>query len=123
MFEKFYAGGARSIRGFDYRGVSTRGLQTNVANPERKDPIGSDWIVVGNAEVAVPLGDEAFSALFFVDAGTIDTGGLRASVGTGIQIMVPMFGEVPMRFEFAVPVMKEDEDETRVFTFSIGGLF
>jgi outer membrane protein insertion porin family len=123
VFEKFYAGGARSIRGFDYRGVSTRGLQTNVANPERKDPIGSDWIVVGNAEIAVPLGDEAFSALFFVDAGTIDTGGLRASVGTGIQIMVPMFGEVPMRFEFAVPVMKEDEDETRVFTFSIGGLF
>jgi outer membrane protein assembly factor BamA len=30
---------------------------------------------------------------------------------------------VPMRFEFAVPVMKDDEDETEVFSFSIGRLF
>jgi outer membrane protein assembly complex protein YaeT len=47
-FEKFYGGGTGlyGIRGFDYRGVSPRGLQTNVANPERKDPIGSDWIFI-----------------------------------------------------------------------------
>ena len=45
-FEKYYAGGSGryGIRGFEYRGVSPRGLQTNVANPKRKDPIGSDWI-------------------------------------------------------------------------------
>ncbi|MFB0525510.1 MAG: outer membrane protein assembly factor, partial [Phycisphaerae bacterium] len=47
-FEKFYAGGSYSSRGFKYRGVSTRGLQTNVLNPERKDPIGSDWIFLAN---------------------------------------------------------------------------
>lgn len=123
IFEKFYAGGTRSLRGFDYRGVSTRGLQTNVINPEYKDPIGSDWIVTGSSEIAIPLSSEAISALFFVDAGAIDTGGIRASVGTGIQIMVPMFGEVPMRFEFATPFLKEDEDETRLFTFYIGALF
>ena len=123
IFEKFYAGGTRSLRGFDYRGVSTRGLQTNVADPERKDPIGSDWIMTGSTEIAVPLSSEAVSALFFVDAGAIDSGGIRASVGTGIQIMIPMFGEVPMRFEFAAPFMKEDEDETRVFNFYVGALF
>lgn len=123
VFEKFYAGGTRSLRGFDYRGVSTRGLQTNVINPDRKDPIGSDWIVIGSTEVVVPLSSEVVSALFFIDAGAIDTGGLRASVGTGIQIMVPMFGEVPMRFEFATPFLKEDEDETRLFNFYIGALF
>jgi len=125
-FEKFYGGGtgAYSIRGFDYRGVSTRGLQRNVANPERKDPIGSDWIIVGNAEVAVPLTTEIFSWLFFVDAGAIDTGGVRASVGTGIQILLPQwFGPVPMRFELAAPFMKDDEDDTRVFSFSVGALF
>lgn len=123
IFEKFYAGGTRSLRGFDYRGVSTRGLQTGVFNPERKDPIGSDWIVTGSTELVVPISSEAVSALFFVDTGAIDSGGIRASVGTGIQIMIPMFGEVPMRFEFATPFMKEDEDETRVFTFYVGALF
>jgi outer membrane protein insertion porin family len=123
-FEKFYAGGSGSIRGFEYRGVSTRGLQTNVANPERKDPIGSDWILTGNAEVAVPLASEMFSALFFVDGGMIDSGGPRVSVGTGLQILLPQwFGPVPMRFELAAPILDEDEDEARVFNFSVGALF
>lgn len=125
VFEKFYGGGigADSIRGFDYRGVSTRGVST--LNPAVKDdPIGSDWIVIGNVEVAVPLTSEMFSALFFVDVGAIDSGGIRASVGTGIQILLPQwFGPVPMRFELASPFMKEDEDETRAFSFSIGALF
>ena len=126
-FEKFYAGGTGSLRGFDYRGVSTRGLQTNVTPPaiaERKDPIGSDWILLGNAEVAVPLTEEVISLLFFVDAGTIDSGGVRASVGTGLQILIPQwFGPVPMRFELAAPFMKDNEDETRIFSFSVGALF
>ena len=124
-FEKFYAGGtgAYGLRGFEYRGVSTRGLQTDVSTtPERIDPIGSDWIFLANAEVTVPLIGENFFALFFVDSGTIDTGGYRASVGTGIQILIPQwFGPVPMRFELASPFMKDEQDETQVFSFSIGG--
>jgi outer membrane protein insertion porin family len=125
-FEKFYGGGTGTygIRGFDYRGVSTRGLQTNVPNPQRKDPIGSDWIFLVSTEVTVPLVGENFSALFFVDSGTIDSGGYRAAVGTGIQILIPQwFGPVPMRFELATPLMKDDYDETQSFSFSIGGLF
>ena len=123
-FEKFYAGGQGSIRGFDYRGVSTRGLQTNVANPERKDPIGSDWVFLAGAEITIPLLAENFAALFFVDSGAIDSGNYRASIGAGIQILIPRwFGPVPMRFELAAPVMKESDDETQVFSFSIGRLF
>ncbi len=120
-FEKFYAGGSYSMRGFEYRGVSTRGLQTNVTNPERKDPIGSDWIFLASSEVTVPLIGNNIAALFFVDTGAIDTGSYRAAVGTGIQIMIPWFGEVPMRFELATPVMKDSDDDTQVFSFSIGG--
>ena len=118
-FEKFYAGGTGKygIRGFDYRGVSTRaGIY--------KDQIGSDWIFLANAEATVPLTSENFSALFFIDSGIIDSGGYRAAVGTGIQIMIPQwFGPVPMRFELAVPIMKDDDDETQFFSFSVGKLF
>lgn len=125
-FERFYAGGTNvyGLRGFEYRGVSTRGLQTGVANPVRKDPIGSEWIFLANAEVAVPLVSDNLSALFFIDSGAIDTGNYRAAVGTGLQIQIPQWsGPIPMRFEFAVPFMKDDEDETRVFSFSMRGLF
>jgi len=125
-FEKFYAGGSGfyGIRGFDYRGVSTRGLQRNVPNPERKDPIGSDWIFLASGEVVVPLVGEEFAALFFVDSGAIDSGNYRAAAGTGIQILIPQwFGPVPMRFEVAAPFMKDDDDDTQAFSFSVGGLF
>ncbi|MFH1370668.1 MAG: outer membrane protein assembly factor BamA [Planctomycetota bacterium] len=128
-FEKFYAGGTGTygIRGFQYRGVSTRGLQTNIdpnLTPERKDPIGSDWIFIANAEVTIPLVGENVSALFFIDSGAIDTGDYRVGAGAGIQIMIPQwFGPVPMRFELAAPLMKSEGDETQAFSFSVGTLF
>jgi outer membrane protein insertion porin family len=125
-FEKFYAGGTGhyGMRGFEYRGVSTRGLQTNVPDPQLKDPIGSDWIFLANAEITVPLVGENFAGLFFVDSGTIDTGSYRVSIGMGIQIMVPqIFGNIPMRFEIATPLLRDDLDETQVFSFSGAGKF
>jgi outer membrane protein assembly factor BamA len=126
-FEKYYAGGTRryGLRGFEYRGVSTRGLRTNVPFIERKDPVGSDWIFLANGEVAVPLVGENVDALFFIDSGTVDSGRYRASIGAGIQIQIPqLLGvPVPMRFELATPFSKDGEDETQVFSFSMGGLF
>jgi outer membrane protein insertion porin family len=124
FFDKFYAGGQGSIRGFEYRGVSPRGLQTNVPNPKREDPIGSDWLFLASAEVTRPLVGQTLSYLVFADSGLIQTGGLRLGVGTGVQIMIPQwFGPVPMRFELGFPVLKNSEDDTQVFSFSIGRLF
>ncbi len=118
-FEKFYAGGTGTygIRGFDYRGVSTRSGADD-------DPVGSDWIFLASAEATVPLQSETFALLFFVDSGVIDSGGYRVAVGTGLQILVPQwFGPVPMRLELATPVMKDGDDDTQVFSFSVGRLF
>ena len=118
-FERFYVGGIGSwaLRGFKYRGVSPRSGPSD-------EPIGSDWAVIGNAEVSVPLGSQTFSWLFFHDLGIIDDGGPRASIGTGIQILIPQFfGPVPMRFEIAAPYLKESDDETQAFSFSMGALF
>ncbi len=129
-FEKFYGGGSGvyGIRGFKYRGVSTRGRRTNNGVPipgaKREDPIGSEWILLAGAEAIVPLVGDNFSALFFVDSGTIDSGNYRVSVGTGIQILIPQwFGPVPMRLEIATPLMKDSSDETQIFSFSVGRLF
>jgi len=125
-FERYYAGGTSryGIRGFEYRGVSTRGLQTNVLNPVRKDPIGSDWIFLAGAEITIPLVGENFGLLLFADSGTIDTGSYRLSIGTGLEIKVPqVFGNTPIRFEIATPLLKDEEDETQIFSFSGGGMY
>ena len=126
-FEKFYAGGASgpyALRGFEYRGVSTRGLETNVPNPRRRDPIGSDWIFLASGEITVPIISDNFALLLFTDSGTVDTGTYRLSIGTGLQITVPQFlGPVPMRFQLASPLLKSDGDRPQVFSFSAGGIF
>lgn len=125
-FEKYYAGGSSryGLRGFEYRGISPRGLQTNVPPgfAERKDPIGSDWIFLANAEIVFPLVGENFGALLFLDSGTVQTGSYRLSIGTGIQILIPqLFGNIPMRFEIALPLLKDEEDRTQSFSFSQPG--
>ena len=126
-FEKFYGGGTGTygIRGFEYRGVSTRGLQKNVSNPVQKDPIGSDWIFLAKSEITVPLIGENFGALFFVDSGTIDTGRYRVSIGTGIEISIPQLlgTRIPMRFEFSTPLRSDDEDDRQMFSFYMGRLY
>jgi outer membrane protein insertion porin family len=116
LFEKFYAGGTSTCRGFQYRGISPRA--------SNDDPIGSNWLINGSAEIGVPLGSETFSWLFFTDAAMIETGMPRTAIGTGIQIQIPQwFGPVPMRFELATPITKESQDDTRIFSFSVGALF
>jgi outer membrane protein insertion porin family len=125
-FERYYAGGSGhyGLRGFEYRGVSRQGLQTNVPSPERKYPIGSDWIFLAKSELLVPLIGQNFNGLFFVDSGTVDSGSYRVSIGTGIEIKVPqIFGNVPMRFELGFPLLKSEGDRTQVFSFSGGGMF
>jgi outer membrane protein insertion porin family len=117
VFEKFYAGGLGSIRGFDFRGISPRAGVDD-------DPIGSKWLATASGEILVPLTKKALSGLFFVDTGMIETGGIRASAGIGIQILIPQwFGPVPMRFELADPFLKNDKDSTQMFNFSVGSLF
>jgi outer membrane protein insertion porin family len=122
VFEKFYAGGTGSLRGFDYRGVSPRG--ESVTTGEYDDPIGSDWLVLANAEITIPLSSDTFNWLLFCDTGMVEDNTFRSAVGVGIEIMLPQwFGPVPMRFELAAPITKDESDDTRVFSFSMGRLF
>ena len=122
-FEKYYAGGTGSIRGFDYRGISPRGESASRPGVY-EDPIGSDWLFLANTEMIIPLSSDMFSWLVFFDSGTIETGTYRTSIGTGLEIMIPQwFGPVPMRFELAAPLTKDDDDDTQAFSFSVGRLF
>jgi outer membrane protein insertion porin family len=117
VFERFYAGGIGSMRGFDYRGISPRdGLRHN--------RVGGEFMVLTGAEYSFPLYAKAVRGVFFLDMGTVEPdfgiSSWRASVGTGVRLTLDIFGTVPMEFDFAIPVSSDDEDDERIFSFFIG---
>jgi outer membrane protein insertion porin family len=115
IFERFFAGGFQSFRGFDFRGVGPR--QFGVTT-------GGRWMTVGTVEYQIPImPNESIQAVVFSDFGTVenDVGfeNFRVTVGTGLRITVPGMGPVPLAFDFAFPVMSEDFDDERVFSFYV----
>ncbi|MCM2472270.1 outer membrane protein assembly factor BamA [Rhizobium sp. CG5] len=128
IFDQFMIGG-KEIRGFENGGIGPR-----MANG---DALGGTTYFTASAEASMPIPgvpqDFNLRAAFFADAGTLygndvaNSAGvqgtdmsLRASVGAGI-IWISPFG--PLRFDYAIPVMKEDFDETQEFRFSMANQF
>lgn len=117
VFERFYAGGIGSMRGFDFRGISPR-------SGIKKDRVGGEFMVLTGAEYSFPLYDKVIRGVFFTDMGTVERSfGIttwRASIGFGVRLNLEMFGPVPMEFDLAWPVSKDGDDNTRVFSFFVG---
>ncbi|WP_197289206.1 outer membrane protein assembly factor BamA [Thiohalorhabdus denitrificans] len=120
FYEHFYLGGARSVRGFD----------TYSLGPEDPDgnPIGGVTKLQANSEFIFPIpgaeDTQGIRGAVFADAGwvygpgqEIDPSELRASVGIGFRWFSPMG---PLRFDYAVPVQYEPEDDLQRFQFTIG---
>jgi outer membrane protein insertion porin family len=115
IFERFFAGGFQSFRGFDFRGVGPR--QFGVTT-------GGRWMAVGTVEYQIPiLPNESIQAVVFSDFGTVENDvsfdNFRVTAGVGFRITVPGMGPVPLAFDFAFPVMSEDFDDERVFSFYV----
>ncbi len=120
VFERYYAGGFGSIRGFDFRGVSPRrGIQD--------DRVGGDFILLAGGEYSFPLYSDIVRGVTFVDMGTVERGfeltSWRVAVGFGLRVNVQFFGPVPLTFDFGFPIASDDEDDERVFNFSFGASF
>lgn len=117
FFERFYAGGIGSIRGFAFRGVSPR------SGPD-DDRIGGDFVANATAEISFPLVGENVRGVVFTDVGTVEEdfkfGTIRSSVGAGLRISLPVLGQIPIALDFAFPVTKDDKDDTQVISFSLG---
>ena len=117
VFERFYAGGIGSMRGFDFRGISPRdGL--------RENRVGGAFMVLTGAEYSFPLYAKVVRGVFFADMGTVEEDfGIntwRSAVGAGVRLTLDIFGTIPMEFDLALPVSKGGDDDERVFSFFIG---
>jgi len=120
-YERYYMGG-QSFRGFDFRTVSPKGIRNDNGQPS-DDPVGGSWLFFLGVEVQQPIYEEVLSVVFFVDSGTVtDDPGLddyRVSIGTGLRLFIPQLSPAPLAFDFGFPILKQDDDEERLFTFSV----
>jgi outer membrane protein insertion porin family len=119
IFERYFAGGFQSFRGFSYRGVSPIDAPTGVR-------VGGQWMFLGGAEYKIPLtADEMIAAVAFTDFGTVEDRDVsfdhfRLTAGAGLRITIPMMGPAPIALDWGVPLIKESFDSTRMFSFSVG---
>jgi outer membrane protein insertion porin family len=100
IYERFYAGGADTIRGYEERGVGP-------VDPVTNDPVGGEALLVGTIEYTVPLVEFIKGALF-VDTGNvwakaadIASGGFKTGVGFGVRIKTPIG---PLKLDYGIPL-------------------
>ncbi|MCA9071325.1 MAG: outer membrane protein assembly factor, partial [Planctomycetaceae bacterium] len=116
IFERYFAGGFQTFRGFAFRGVGPQQFDVRV---------GGQFLALGSLEYMFPLlVNESVQAVAFTDFGTVEEDvGLdqfRMSVGAGLRVSVPALGPVPLAFDWAVPIFDEDTDDRRIFSFYVG---
>jgi outer membrane protein assembly complex protein YaeT len=116
VFERFFAGGYRSLRGFEYRGVG----------PNVNDfMVGGDFMFLNSIEYQVPIkANDQLYLVGFVDSGTVERNfeikDYRVSAGVGLRIVVPMMGPVPIALDFGFPIVRAEGDREQMFSFWVG---
>ena len=123
IFEKFTAGGVRSVRGYEFNSLGPR--------DSTDDAFGGNLQVLTTSEIIFPVealgSSETFRLGLYFDAGNVfaeyddfETGELRQSVG----ISAKWFSVIgPIEFSYAFPLNDESEDDTQEFQFSLGARF
>jgi outer membrane protein insertion porin family len=120
IFERFYAGGFSTLRGFAFRGVSPRDPATGMV-------VGGDFELLTSIQYLFPItADDMLRGVFFVDAGTVEPSmrqwneNYRVAPGFGLRIAIPMMGPAPIALDFAFPVLSASGDQRQMFSFFVG---
>ena len=123
FFERFYAGGVRSVRAYERNSLGP--LDSN------GNPFGGTLQVIFSSELLIPLeaiaSSETFRLGLYFDVGnvfdsvdTFDAAELRGSVG----ISAKWFSVVgPLEFSLGYPVNDQPGDDIRNFQFALGASF
>ncbi len=126
VFERFYAGGTGSVRGFEYRTISPR---------ENDEPVGGEGLFTFTTEYSFPIYRTEFQdrhvdvlrLAFFVDGGNapedwsdMTLGEMRYGAGLGIRFTIPQLGPIPLSIDVGFPIRKEDDDDEQMLHFNIG---
>lgn len=121
FYERWYAGGIGSIRGFDFHSVAPQDIEG--------DPIGGEVMASASVEYFFPILEETIRGSVFYDIGNVwgdyeewDGDGYRSSTGVGVHLRTPL-GPMPIRIYYTIPLKKEDQDDTATVQFTFGAYF
>ncbi|MCX6348783.1 MAG: outer membrane protein assembly factor BamA [Candidatus Aureabacteria bacterium] len=138
VYERFFLGGANSIRGFRYREVGPYDTLTD-------DPIGGDSMVLGSVEYTFPIWENTIRGALFFDIGNVwvdDTWSvvqpgdppmdvfsnpwlksLNSAAGIGLRLYLPIG---PIKLDYGWPLRSGPDgwnDAGGRFNFNIGYAF
>jgi outer membrane protein insertion porin family len=123
IYEKYTAGGVRSVRGYEFNSLGPRDSEGDAA--------GGNLQVVGTAEILFPLealvSADTFRLGVYFDIGNVfaevddyETSELRQSVGVSAK-WFSVIG--PIEFSYAFPLNDESGDDPQPFQFALGAQF
>ena len=115
VFEKFYAGGIGTIRGFDSRSITPN-----------NSGVGANALISMNASYSFPLIKNRIKGVIFVEAANVGTSfssmdGIRAVGGLGVRANLrDTFLGTSIEAGYAHPLVKQDGDKLKPFYFMFG---
>lgn len=117
VYERFYAGGFRSMRGFQFRGVGPHYADLNT---------GGTFAFLNSMEYQIPVvPSDSLYVVGFIDSGTVNEKislkDYRVTAGVGLRISMPqLLGPVPLALDFGFPLNQGPGDKRQVFSFWVG---
>ena len=102
IYERFFAGGANTVRGYKERSIGPRDSKTG-------DPIGGEAMLIGNAEATYPI-FKNFKIAVFYDIGnvwensedaSIKSDDFKSGTGVGVRVKTPIG---PVKVDMGYPL-------------------
>jgi outer membrane protein insertion porin family len=122
LFDRFFIGGSRSVRGFNNRDIGPV--------DDNNQPLGGDTMAYDNVEMTFPIMDRVRGAVFndmgFLDARpfhyTAAERELNMAAGIGLRLNLPIG---PLRLDYGIPYKDQgfNHNNTGKFSFDVGYQF
>ncbi len=117
IYERYFAGGANTIRGYRERRIGPR-------DPGNREPIGGEAYWVANAEETFPIYPDLIKGAVFFDAGNVEkeigdfgSGSVFSGVGLGVRVKTPIG---PVKLDAGYPLDNvEGEGRKLRFYFNV----
>jgi outer membrane protein insertion porin family len=122
LFDRFFLGGSRSIRGFGNRDIGPI--------DDNNEPLGGDTMAYANVELTFPIMDRVRGAVW-TDLGFLDARPFHytdayqegdAAAGVGLRLNLPIG---PLRLDYGLPYKDQgyNHNNTGKFSFDVGYQF